>query len=84
MPQLILFENANLQGRHKHVYRSESFLEDFNDLTSSFVILEGQWDFFIDANFDGETGGRTFGPGIYAWVGDLGVANNAISSVRLV
>ena len=39
----------------------------FSDVTSSFVILEGNWQFFVDANFESRMGpgqGRTFlGPG---------------------
>jgi hypothetical protein len=83
LAQLILFADANLDGAHKHCYDSVAFLDDFNDVTSSFVILEGNWQLFINANFDGQTGG-TFGPGIYSWVGNVGVDNDAISSVALV
>jgi len=84
MAELILFEHPDFKGKHKHVFRSEGFLSDFNDVTSSFVILAGQWEFFINANFEGETGGRSFGPGLYHWVAEVGVADNTISSVRLI
>jgi hypothetical protein len=91
LAQLILFADANLDGAHKHCYDSVAFLDDFNDVTSSFVILEGNWQLFINADWDGLTGvgspslpPGTFGPGIYSWVRDVGVDNDAISSVRLV
>lgn len=87
MAHLILYENADFGGRHKDVYQSETFLADFNDITSSFVIQEGYWQFYIDADFQGAMGWMTpptFGPGTYHWVEEVGIRNDAISSVRLV
>lgn len=84
MAHLILYEDVDFQGRHKDVYQSEAFLADFNDLASSFVIREGYWQFYTDANFQGQTGLGTLGPGTYHWVEDVGIRNDAISSVRLV
>ena len=46
----------------------------FNDVTSSFIILEGHWTFFVDANFAGQMGpggGKVLGPGVYNWIEDL-------------
>ncbi len=83
LPELILFENANFEGRHKHVYGSVDFLADFNDLTSSFVILQGHWEFFLDAG-SGHIGQPSYGPGMYPWVGAVGLPNDGISGVRLV
>ena len=71
-------ENANLNAD------DDSF---FNDKTSSFVIVEGQWEFFEDSNFIGKLG-PTRGPGRYSWVEDptaLGPgSNDKISSLRSV
>jgi len=82
-PHLILFEDADFHGAHKHVFGTVSFLDDFNDVTSSFIIFEGAWELYLDADFNNPTG-EVFGPGAYSWVGDWGVTNNAISSVRIV
>jgi hypothetical protein len=48
---------------------------------SSFVILSGTWQFFRHANFVEKVGGD-LGPGQYAWVGDFGLPNDHISSLR--
>ncbi len=88
MAHVILFEHANFHGVHKHVFTAESNLNAdddnwMNDKTSSIVVIEGNWEFFIDWNFSGKTG-RTLGPGIYPWVSAPGVEmeNDAISSLR--
>jgi Beta/Gamma crystallin len=86
---LILFADSNCSGAHKHVFESKSFLSDFNDVVSSFVILSGQWQFFVDANFVGQvpaTGPTSIGPGVYNSVtAVLGTnTNDRISSVRAV
>jgi len=86
MAHLILYKDANFQGNPKHVYDSVPFLADFNDCTSSFVVLEGDWQFFIDANYQGLMGPTphfSCGPGSKCqWVQDWGIENDAISSVK--
>jgi hypothetical protein len=52
-------------------------------VVSSFVIISGEWTFFKDTNFQTQQGG-TFGPELYSSVLNVGVENDAISSVRLV
>ena len=84
MAHLILYEGVDFQGRHKDVYQSEAFLTDFNDSTSSIIIREGHWQFFTDANFQGQTGPSTLGPGTYHWVEEVGIRNDTISSAKLV
>ena len=50
----ILFENADFQGNHKHVFDHIHNLSNqvdefnFNDKISSLVVLEGNWQFFKD------------------------------------
>ncbi len=55
-----------------HVCEGLSYIGDyFNDVTSSFIILAGNWQFFIDAGFEnqmGPGGGKTLGPGVYNWI----------------
>jgi len=90
MAHVILFEHAGFHGAHKHVFRDEANLNSgddhfFNDRTSSIVVLEGNWEFFIDAGHVGKLG-RTLGPGLYDWVeAALGPSSNdRISSLRPV
>ncbi len=50
IPHVVLFANANCTGGHFHVFEAQSNLAGvFSDVTSSFVILEGNWQFFADA-----------------------------------
>jgi len=60
-PLLTLFSDASFAGSHKHGYGrggtargadDNSFLADFNDMTSSFIIHNGVWEFCADANFE--------------------------------
>ena len=89
MAHVIIFEHANFHGAHKHVFRGETSLNAgddnfFNDKTSSFVILEGNWEFFVHANFVGKFGG-TIPPGKYPSMSVLGPgSNDNISSLRPV
>jgi hypothetical protein len=83
MAHLILYEHINFGGRAKHVFHDEAFLVDFNDLTSSFEVVDGHWQFFVDAHFNGQRGG-TFGPHRCSWVEAEGIPNDTVSSVKLV
>jgi hypothetical protein len=90
MAHIILFEHAGFHGRHKHVFRAEPNLNAgddsaFNDLVSSFVILDGNWEFFINAGFVGQLG-HALGPGQYDWIeATLGPGtNDVMSSLRPV
>jgi hypothetical protein len=92
MAHVILFEHAGFHGAHKHLFRDEPNLNAgddnfFNDKTSSIVVLEGNWEFFIDSGHVGKLG-RTLGPGVYPWVEDSGAlgagSNDRISSARPV
>jgi Beta/Gamma crystallin len=90
MAEIILFEHANFHGRHKHIFRDEPNLNaaddhDFNDITSSIVVLLGNWQCFTDAGFQGESS-QILPPGVYPFVEnpDVGIANDSISSVRLI
>lgn len=81
--EIILFKNVNLTGDNMHVFNQVASLGNFNDAVSSFVILKGNWTFFQDVDFKIPYPG-TFGPGIYLWVEDYGIANDMISSLRAV
>jgi hypothetical protein len=81
---LVLFDDAGFGGSHKHVFRSIAYLDDFNDVASSFAVLSGTWQLFRDSQFQSAYG-SVFAPrvGGYAWVEDYDVDNDSISSVRL-
>jgi hypothetical protein len=88
VPHCVLFELANFHGAHRHVFPAEPNLaasDDpaFNNKTSSIVILEGDWEFFSDADFKTKVGG-TLGPGAYPFVANVGIKNDSISSLRPV
>jgi hypothetical protein len=82
MARLILYEHINRGGRKRDVIGDERFLNNFDDVTSSIEIREGNWEFFPRADYQGK--GRILGPGVYPWVVAVGIDNDAISSVRLV
>jgi hypothetical protein len=84
VPEIILFEHANLRGAHIHVFEEEALLQEsgFNDRMSSFVIISGLWQFYRNANFDDPVPfGTTYGPGIYRSL-PPGINNDDVSSLR--
>ena len=84
MPHIILFDDVNFKGGHKHVFQNEAFLDDFNDRASSLIVLEGVWQCFEDANFAGRQS-MQLGPGLYPQVDDpqrVNIDNDSISSVK--
>jgi hypothetical protein len=88
LPHVILFEHANLHGRHRHVFGAEPNLNAgddnyFNDKVSSLVVVSGEWAFYRNANYNGQYA-ATLGPGIYRWVGGLDIQNDDMSSLRPV
>ena len=49
----IMFTQPNFCGDHMHVFEStQNVCSAFNDKTQSIAILEGNWMFFVNANFD--------------------------------
>jgi hypothetical protein len=96
MAELIMYVDINFGGLHTHVFQSTAdFTQlalggvgsgvggNWNDIVSSFVIVSGQWLFFKDINFGFQQGGM-LGPGLYPWVQNFGIDNDALSSVFLV
>jgi hypothetical protein len=93
MVHVILFDEPNFGGAHKHVCRAEPNLNrrvqdtDFNDRVSSIIVLEGRWEFFADWEYQGKLG-KTLGPGLYPWVETADAlgpgSNEKISSLRPV
>ena len=86
-PHVILFENGNFHGAHKHVFTRESNLNApddnfFNDKVSSLVVLEGNWAFFADSNFQRQYP-PILGPGLYPGL-PAGIKNDDMSSLQAV
>jgi Beta/Gamma crystallin len=102
MAHIILYIDANFGGLHTHVFDAVDNLQnialggvdsgidgDWNDKVSSFVILEGNWQFFENWRFDTPLGiGNTLGPGFYPWIEDAGAcghrSNDRLTSLRPV
>jgi hypothetical protein len=97
-PHLIIYVDANFSGLHTHLFENTAnFTQialggvgsgiggDWNDKTSSFVIVSGIWQFFKDINFSPAPlppGG--LGPGLYSFVENFGIDNDSLSSVKVI
>jgi hypothetical protein len=85
---VVIFEHRDFRGHHRHIFGEEANLNNaedgsLQDAVSSFVVLSGTWQFFRDVNFQAPFGGA-FGPGEYEFVGDFGIDNDSVSSLRAV
>ena len=58
-------------------------LSSYNDKVSSFVILNGKWNFYADANYKGLYNTKPLGPGSYPNL-PAGFANDSLSSLKRV
>jgi len=86
MAEIILFENGNFHGKHRHVYTTETNLNhnddnSFNDKTSSIVVLEGNWRLYRNADLNIPYA-PVLGPGLYSFVGNFDIENDQISSLQ--
>lgn len=91
--RIILFEDENYCGRSIDVVHENQDLRtfkeaNFDDRTSSFVILSGNWNFYRNPGFDSPfMHGRAplvLGPGRYEHVADYGIQDNQLSSLKEV
>jgi hypothetical protein len=83
---VILFENANFHGQHKHVFVADSNLNApddnfFNDKVSSLVVKQAVWLFYKDSGFRNEYR-ASLGPGLYSFVGNFNIQNDDMSSLQ--
>lgn len=85
----LLFEHISFEGRMLELSSATPSLTtmNFNDITSSIVVLTGHWVFYKDTNFSKpyvDGGGRIIRlqQGMYDWVGNVGLENDKISSLR--
>lgn len=91
--RILLFEDRNFGGRVRDIENAHPDLSSVNDLnfderTSSFAILSGNWCFYQNPRFADPfmRGNRplVLGPGSYDWVEDYGIKNDEISSLKTV
>ena len=79
---LIVYQHFHFKGAHKHIIaRDETNLhaDGWGDRISSFQIIAGRWRFCQHANYRGRR--IVCGPGNYRWVEDVGISNDAMSSI---
>ena len=86
--EAVIFKNIDFRGAHRHIYWHENnlnHLEDrtMNDQMSSFKVESGVWRFYKHSNYSLPVGGD-FGPGMYPWVGSVGIPNDQVSSLRCI
>lgn len=100
MAEIILYVDSQFSGQHTHLFRTtwdfttlsitagiNNDGTTWNDQTSSFVIVSGVWQFFRDVGAPGHGAMGNpagLGPGLYSWVEDVGIDNDALSAVSLV
>jgi hypothetical protein len=79
----VLFEHGHFHGDHRHIFSAEPNLpdNDFNDVTSSIVVEQGNWSFFRNSGFDQDYG-PVLGRGIYPSLSDIGISNDDVSSLQ--
>jgi Beta/Gamma crystallin len=87
LAHIVLFTDADLRGPHKHVFVPEPNLnasddDSFNDAVSSVAVLLNQWFTYRDAGFD-RAFDVTLGEGLFPWVEDVSIANDAMSSLQI-
>ncbi len=91
--RILLFDGRNFSGKIKDIQDAHpdlSTMKDasFDDKTSAFVILSGNWSFYKSPRFEEAflKNGKpmVLGPGRYAWVEDIGIKDNDISSLQVV
>lgn len=85
---MIIFEHSNFRGHHRHIFGEEADLHHPADPSmsgkiTSFVILEGTWQFFRHADFHMPYT-VSLGPGAYPWVTDQAIENDQIASLRCI
>jgi Beta/Gamma crystallin len=87
-PEIILFEHADFHGAHKHIFKDVPDLGEshsqFDEKTSSIVVVKGTWALYEEKNFRGDR--KDVKPDLYPDVGadPLNLDNDSISSVKLL
>ncbi|MCJ7445988.1 MAG: beta/gamma crystallin family protein [Methanotrichaceae archaeon] len=91
LSEVIVFENLNMDGAHKHYFASDLDLTDnpegkfWNDQISSIVVISGNWAFMGDPVGAVQVPNLpvVLGPGVYPNVKLKLIEDNTISQIRL-
>ncbi|MCJ7444476.1 MAG: beta/gamma crystallin family protein [Methanotrichaceae archaeon] len=91
LQEVIVFENLNMDGAHKHYFASDLDLTDnqegkfWNDQISSIVVISGNWAFMGDPVGAVQVPNLpvVLGPGVYPDVKLKLIEDNTISQIRL-
>ena len=91
MNHIILYIEGNCQGQHIHIFEACPNLGamktckgiSLHDTLSSFVILEGNWNFYQNDQYNSLFNELPLGPGIYKSLGH-GIRNDAVTSLKPV
>jgi hypothetical protein len=81
-----LFDKSNFRhggAGFRMIFQDEPSLKDhdFNNRTSSVVVLRGSWRLYENSDYAGERS-RRLRPGLYPDVSDVGIPKNRVSSLR--
>ncbi|BBL73748.1 beta/gamma crystallin-related protein [Methylomagnum ishizawai] len=85
MPHIVLFEHENFSGRRVDINQCGSSLgrdHNFNDKTSSIIVVRGTWLVYADGDYNGKC--WVLKPGEYPTPGTWGGSHDNISSLRPV
>lgn len=78
-----LYDDINFDKPMVYTDFDYSYVGDtLNDRVSSIRINEGTWNFYTDANFEGNV--VTLKPGSYPFVPNVGLPNDSLSSFKKV
>jgi hypothetical protein len=88
-PDVILYENANFQGRSIYINAAVNdgvpyLPADFNDKTSSVKIIRGTWKFYGNGGYQNAEPGDAIGIGPGSYAGVDRTDNDTFSSLRRV
>ncbi len=79
LPEVEVFEHRDFKGNRWRTSFGYKFVgSDWNDKISSVVVYSGYVEFFADRDYGGAS--KMLGPGQYAFVGDVGIGSDTISS----
>lgn len=90
--RIILFEDENYCGRSIDIVKGHPDLGthklgNFNNRTSSLVVLSGEWNFYLDPGYKNPVlkngSPLTLGPGNYRKVTELSIQDDEITSLRV-
>jgi hypothetical protein len=84
MARITVYKDGDFQGESKDFTGAAYVGKNFNDTISSFIVHDGNWQFYKDADAENPVG-RVFNAGEKVnWVEAVGISNDSISSLQPV